>query len=93
MKRNSKEGYLLISIQKAEWKYIFDEELNQEYLFNLQKDPDEKINLININKEKANDFRLIKQHHLIKSQETSERYRISSAISKLKINLPWFYKN
>ena len=35
MRRNHREGFLLISIQKAEWKYIFDEELNQEYLFDL----------------------------------------------------------
>lgn len=87
MKRNPREGFLLISIQKAEWKYIFDEELNQEYLFDLQKDPNENTNLVNINREKANEFRLIKQYHLIKSQKTDEKYRISSAISKLKPKL------
>jgi len=85
MKRNHREGYLLISIKKAEWKYIFDEELNHEYLFDLNKDPLENTNLININKEKADEFRLIKQYHLIKSQKTGEEYRISSAISKLKL--------
>jgi len=87
MKRNRREGFLLISIQKAGWKYIFDEELNQEYLFDLQKDPNENTNLVNINREKANEFRLIKQYHLIKSQKTDEEYRISSAISKLKPKL------
>ncbi len=87
MKRNHREGFLLISIEKAEWKYIFDEELNQEYLFDLHKDPNENTNLVNINREKADEFRLIKQYHLIKSQKTDEKYRISSAISKLKSKL------
>ncbi|MFX1494422.1 MAG: hypothetical protein ACFFBZ_09095, partial [Promethearchaeota archaeon] len=68
-------------------KYIFDEELNHEYLFDLDKDPSENTNLIDINKEKADEFRLIKQYHLIKSQKTDEEYRISSAISKLKSKL------
>ena len=38
MKRNNEEGYKLISIRTLEWKYIFDEEKDEELLFNLKKE-------------------------------------------------------
>ncbi|MHA1197580.1 MAG: sulfatase family protein [Promethearchaeota archaeon] len=85
MKRNNKEGFKLISIRTNDWKYIYDEEKNQEYLFNLKNDPLERVNLINKNLEKTEDFRLIRDFHLQKAKETQERSRIVSAIDNLNL--------
>jgi len=85
MKRNEKEGFKLISIRTNDCKYIYDEEKNQEFLFNLKTDPLERDNLINKNPEKAREFRLIRDFHLQKAKETQERSRIVSAIDKLNL--------
>ncbi|MFX1453606.1 MAG: sulfatase, partial [Promethearchaeota archaeon] len=36
MKRNRKNGFILLAIRNQGWKYIFDEENNFEFLFNLK---------------------------------------------------------
>ncbi|MFX1239715.1 MAG: sulfatase [Promethearchaeota archaeon] len=87
MKRNEKEGFLLLAIRNQGWKYIYDEENNTEFLFNLELDPRENNNLIDINKEKLSEFRTIKQHHLKKIAESSrEKLKITKSIDKLDLD-------
>ncbi|MBA7632990.1 hypothetical protein ES703_40546 [subsurface metagenome] len=85
LKRNNKEGYKLISIKVNNYKYIFDEELDKEFLFDLQSDPDEKENLIEDMTKKLNEFIKIKDEHLQEVfQSSEEKLKILRAISTLK---------
>ena len=85
MKRNRKEGYILLSIRKQDWKYIYNEEEEKEYLFNLGNDPAEKINLIGKNQMVLDEFRKIKDKHLQNALNSSEeKSRIMKAIKSLK---------
>jgi len=87
MKRNSKEGFILLTIRNQGWKYIFDEEKDTELLFNLKIDPQENNNLINENTEKLAEFRAIKQYHLKKITESfEEKLKITKSIEKLKLD-------
>ncbi|MFX1378944.1 MAG: sulfatase-like hydrolase/transferase [Promethearchaeota archaeon] len=87
MKRNRNEGYILMAIRNEEWKYIFDEEKNIEFLFNLNEDSMEKNNLVEEFPEKINEFRVIKEFHLKKSYELiEERSKIVKAIDLLDGN-------
>ena len=87
MKRNRKEGFILLAIRNQGWKYIFDEENNAEYLFNLKIDPQEKNNIINKNPEKLSEFKIIKQYHLKKIAETyEEKLKITKSIDKLVLD-------
>ena len=85
MKRNNIEGFILLTIRTNEWKYIFDEEKNIEYLFNLRMDPKEKHNLITENQIKSNEFRKIRVEHLLKVKESNEMSKIIKAIKTFKI--------
>ena len=87
MKRNRNEGSILMAIRKKEWKYIFDEEKNTEFLFNLNSDSQEKKNLIKEHPEKINEFRVIKEYHLRKSYDfIEEKSKIVKAIDLLNSN-------
>ena len=87
MKRNHKEGYVLLSIKKGGWKYIYDEEKEKEYIFNLEQDSSEKSNLSNKNKLKLNEFRKIRDTHIQWSiMSTEEKSKIMKAIKTLNIN-------
>jgi len=87
MKRNRKEGFILLTIRNKGWKYIFDEENDKEFLFNLNLDPQEKNNLINENTKKLSEFRVIKQHHIKKITESyEEKLKITKSIDKLKLD-------
>jgi arylsulfatase A-like enzyme len=86
MKRNRKEGYILLSIRKQDWKYIYNEEKEDEYLFDLGNDPTETVNLIGENYKMVDDFRKIKEMHLrnaLKSNE--EKSRIMKAIKSIDL--------
>lgn len=85
MKKNEKEGFKLISLRTNEWKYIFDEEKNNEYLFHIKIDPNEEDNLVNREFSKFNEFRMIKDYHLHKIIETNEKTMIIKAIDKIDI--------
>lgn len=85
IKRNSKEGFKLISIRTHNWKYIYDEEKNVEYLFDLENDPLEQHNLIDANEEELLNFRMIRDHHLQKALEKDEKSRIVDTLKNLKI--------
>ncbi len=86
MKRNRNEGYILLAIRKQEWKYIYDEEDDTEFLFNLNSDPEEKINLIKEHPKKLEEFRVIKDYHLKKSFDLiEEKSKIANVISKTKL--------
>jgi len=84
MKRTYEEGYILLAIKKGIWKYIFDEEKNQEFLFNLREDPKEQINLIDKNNEIAGNFQLLRRYHLNKIKKR-ERSKLVKRIRKLDL--------
>jgi len=85
LKRNNKEGDKLISIKANNFKYIFDEEQDQEFLFDIQSDLSEKKNLIKDNCLKLTEFRKIKDEHLQEVVQTSEeQLKILRAISSFK---------
>ncbi|MFW9973465.1 MAG: sulfatase-like hydrolase/transferase [Candidatus Odinarchaeota archaeon] len=84
MKRNRKEGFILLAIRKKHWKYIFDEEKNKEFLYNLNSDSQEKTNLIEVYPEKVNEFRIIKDYHINKTYDSiNEKFKIVKAIDLL----------
>ncbi|MFO8020040.1 MAG: sulfatase [Promethearchaeia archaeon] len=84
MRRNREEGYILLGIKKGKWKYIFDEEREKEYLFNLQKDPEEQNNLIEEGGKILDDFRFIKKQHLKELEKSGEKAKIISALNQFK---------
>lgn len=87
MKRNQEEGLILLAIRNQGWKYIFDEENDKEFLFNLNLDPQEENNLIHENTKKLLEFRAIKQHHIKKITESyEEKLKIIKSIDKLKLD-------
>ncbi|MFX1419635.1 MAG: sulfatase-like hydrolase/transferase [Promethearchaeota archaeon] len=87
IKRNREEGYILLSIRKGDWKYIYDEEDSKEFLFNLKDDQFEKDNLINKNTTKLNEFKEIKNLHIQKSVTSAlEKSKILNAIDSLNFN-------
>ncbi|KKK44396.1 MAG: hypothetical protein Lokiarch_18620, partial [Candidatus Lokiarchaeum sp. GC14_75] len=87
MKRNQREGYILLSIRKNnEWKYIYSEEKEEEFIFNLINDPNEKTNLSGKKKLLLQEFREIKEKHIQKRNEsTKEKSKIINAILKLDL--------
>ncbi|MFX1498970.1 MAG: sulfatase-like hydrolase/transferase [Promethearchaeota archaeon] len=85
IKRNHKEGYILLSIRSYMWKYIFDEEKNLEYLFNLSIDPLEKNNLINNNQKELTDFRELRDIHLLNVKDSEEKLKILRSVSNLNL--------
>lgn len=86
-KRNSKLGYKIFSIRKKTWKYIYDEEKNEEYLYNLIKDPGEKINLIKQNSNLVDEFRDMRNKHFQSIIESNEKSKIMHAIRGLNIKI------
>lgn len=87
IRRNHKEGFILLSIKKGEWKYIYDEENEKEYLFNLNQDPDEKVSLHKENNVIFEEFRMIRKEHIKNAvNSTEEKSRIIKAIRSLNIN-------
>jgi arylsulfatase A-like enzyme len=72
MKRTRNEGYQLIAIRKKDWKYVFDEENQIELLFNLNSDPLEQTNLIEDYPNKIDEFRVIREYHISRSESSNE---------------------
>ncbi|MFX0011627.1 MAG: sulfatase, partial [Candidatus Hermodarchaeota archaeon] len=90
MKRNNEDGYKLLAIRTTDWKYIFSEQENEELLFRIKIDPEEKLNLINNEISKLAEFRSVRDAHLQKILETDEFSKISKAITQIdfkKVNL------
>ena len=86
MKRNRDEGFILLAIRKLKWKYIFNEEKNLEFLFDLEEDPQEENSLVNEYSEKLNEFRMIRDYHLKQARNLSkEKIKISKAIDSNKL--------
>lgn len=86
-RRNSKLGYKIFSIRKKTWKYIYDEEKNEEYLYNLIEDQGEKINLIKQNSNLVDEFRDIKNKHFQSIIESNEKSKIMHVIRGLNIKI------
>lgn len=85
MKRNHKEGYILLAIIRGKWKYIYDEELEKEMIFNLEDDPEEKYDVANEYKDVLDEFRFIKKNHLKNAKQSKEKIKISKAIKSIKL--------
>ncbi|NHJ20047.1 MAG: hypothetical protein EAX91_03815 [Candidatus Lokiarchaeota archaeon] len=83
MKRNSKNGFQLISIRKNQLKYIYNEQNNAELLFDLKSDPEEKINLFNEENPQLTQLRNIRKSHLKEVTLTTELSKISKAIGQV----------
>ncbi|MHA1487251.1 MAG: sulfatase-like hydrolase/transferase [Promethearchaeota archaeon] len=83
MKRDGETGYKLISIRSDEWKYIYNEQFDEELLFHLKSDPEEKVNLITKEKVKLAQLRRIRDSHFEEITAVDEFSKISKAISKI----------
>ena len=80
MKRNNEVGFKLISIRKEDWKYIYNEQLDEELLFHIKIDPGEKSNLSGKDLSKLAQFRDIRDLHLQEATKMDENSKISKAI-------------
>ena len=83
MKKDNKEGYKIISFRTDTWKFIYDEEKEMEYLFNIQTDPEERINLIEQEMEITEEFRKRLENHLKRIEKVNEKSKLASTIQKL----------
>ncbi len=83
MKRNGETGYKLISIRSDEWKYIYNEQFDEELLFHLKSDPEEKVNLNSKEKVKLTEFRRIRDSHFEEITAVDESSKISKAITQI----------
>jgi len=83
MKRNGETGYKLISIRYDEWKYIYNEQFDEELLFHLKSDPEEKVNLNTKEKVKLTEFRRIRDSHFEEITAVDESSKISKAITQI----------
>ena len=83
MKRNGETGYKLISIRSDKWKYIYNEQFDEELLFHLKSDPEEKVNLNTKEKVKLTQFRRIKDSHFEEITAVDESSKISKAITQI----------
>ncbi len=85
MRRNRNDGFIMLSIRTDEWKYIFNEEKNKEFLFNLKSDPKEQNNLIDKKTIKLNEFREIRDEHLNSLSILDEKSKIVKSIENLDL--------
>lgn len=83
MKRNNTDGYKLISIRRNSWKYIYNEQSNEELLFHIKIDPEEELNLSDKEKSKLTEFRSVREAHLKNVLDTDEFSKISKAITRI----------
>ncbi|MBY9016903.1 MAG: sulfatase-like hydrolase/transferase [Candidatus Lokiarchaeota archaeon] len=83
MKRNGETGYKLLSIRAYGWKYIYNEQFDEELLFYLKSDPEEKVNLITKEIAKLTQFRKIRDSHFEEMTAVDEFSTISKAITKI----------
>jgi arylsulfatase A-like enzyme len=86
MKKNNEEGFKIISIRTDTWKFIYDEESEMKYLFNIKKDPEEHTNLIDQEVKITEEFRKQLADHLKKIEEIDEKSKLSSVIQKLDLS-------
>jgi arylsulfatase A-like enzyme len=86
MRRNNEEGYKIISLRTETWKFIYDEEKEIEYLFNIERDPEEHTNLIDREIELTNEFRGKLANHLKKVEVINEKSKLSSVIQRLDLS-------
>jgi arylsulfatase A-like enzyme len=85
MKRNNKDGYKLLSIRTENWKYIYNEQFDEELLFHLKNDPEERFNLSQEDLPKLMEFKSIRESHFQDISATNELSKISKAISKIDL--------
>ncbi|MFX1480449.1 MAG: sulfatase-like hydrolase/transferase [Promethearchaeota archaeon] len=85
IKRNQHEGFALISIRTKNKKYIFDEEKKIEAVYDLSLDPFETVNLINENPKEAEEFRELKNLHLLRVKDFEEKSKIRRSIGTIDL--------
>lgn len=84
-RRNNKLGDKIFSIRTNNLKYILDEELKKEYLFDLKEDAQEKNDLINSNTGDLEQFKNIRDKHLSEIKQSKELNKITNAISSINL--------
>ncbi|MFX1256690.1 MAG: sulfatase-like hydrolase/transferase [Promethearchaeota archaeon] len=84
IRRNENDGFKLISIRKNNWKYIFNEEINKEYIFDLKSDPYEKTNLLKEKESILTTFRNFLRQHLRQIIDSTEKSKILDVIHKIE---------
>ncbi len=82
----------IISYRTKKWKYIIDEESKLEELYDLEKDPKEKVNLNKKFPKLIRKFRKKVINHIKESDEInlvdiSEKKKILNAIAEIKIDI------
>ncbi len=74
-----------VAYRKPPWKYIYSE-TEEDELYNLEKDPKEKNNLVNMEKDVAKHFRREIMRHLEMEQKTDlEINKMKSILRKIRL--------
>lgn len=79
------KGKLNISYRTHDWKFILNDITGKNELYNLRKDPEEKINLIDIEKERGREFELKIREHISKHEKNVGKLQNGKERTKMKI--------
>jgi len=63
------------------WKYIQFVDRPKEELYNLNEDPEERINLATLSPERRDELRVVLKTHQEQSAELAKRYRVGQFMS------------
>jgi arylsulfatase A-like enzyme len=70
-----------VSVVHEGWKYIRFADRPTEELYNLNEDPGEKTNVVNLSHARREELRALLESHREKSRELAKLYRIGQAVS------------
>lgn len=65
------EDYLRFGFRTIEWKYLYDEKTGEHYLYDLQTDPEEQVNVADEHPSIIDDFELLLNDRFESIEETS----------------------
>ena len=65
------EDYLRFGFRTIEWKYLYDEKTGEHYLYDLQTDPEEQVNVADEHPGIIDDFELLLNDRFESIEETS----------------------
>ena len=71
-----------VSVVHHGWKYIQFVERPTEELYNLNEDPDEKINVVSLSHVRREELRALLESHREKSRELAQLYRVGQLVSE-----------
>ena len=70
-----------VSVVHQGWKYIQFVDRPKEELYNLNEDPEERVNLATLSTERRDELRVILKTHQEQSAELAQRYRVGQFMS------------